>query len=79
MTESNPQTTHEQPVQRYHSTNQFCARNPAFTAQAVYTLIFNQDKNGLRESGAVLRIGRKILIDEAKFFAWVRKINGITD
>ncbi len=55
---------------------QFCQRQPAFTIQGIYTLIFNEAKNGLKESGAILRIGRKVLIDEAKFFAWVRKING---
>ncbi len=76
MTESNLQTTVKQPVQTLRTTNQFCERHPAFTVQAVYSLIFNQDKNGLKDSGAILRVGRKILIDEAKFFAWIRKING---
>ena len=77
MTDLNLQTTHEQPVQTLRTTNQFCERHPAFTAQAVYALIFNQEKNGLKESGAILRIGRKVLIDESKFFAWVRQINGL--
>jgi len=27
--------------------------------------------NGLEESGAIVRIGRRILIDEAKFFSWL--------
>lgn len=76
MTESNIQTTSEQPVQTLRTTNQFCERHPAFTAQAVYALIFNQNKNGLKESGAILRVGRKVLIDEGKFFAWIRRING---
>jgi hypothetical protein len=55
---------------------QFCTKHPAFPVQGLYTLIFNETKNGLKESGAVLRIGRKVLIDPAKFFAWVRQING---
>ncbi len=31
--------------------------------------------NGLAESGAVIRLGRKILIDEERFFAWVNTRN----
>jgi Flp pilus assembly protein TadB len=58
---------------------QFCAKHTAFPVQGIYTLIFNETKNGLKESGAILRIGRKVLVDESRFFAWVRKINGITD
>lgn len=27
--------------------------------------------NGLAESGAIVRIGRRVLIDEEKFFAWL--------
>lgn len=34
--------------------------------------IFNADTNGLEASGALLRVGRKILIDEQAYFAWLR-------
>jgi hypothetical protein len=33
--------------------------------------IFNEEKNGLKESGAIIRLGKKILVDEVKFFAWI--------
>lgn len=33
--------------------------------------IFNEETNGLKASGAIVRMGRKILIDEAKYFAWI--------
>lgn len=33
--------------------------------------IFNADKNGLAASGAIIRVGGKVLIDEAKYFSWI--------
>lgn len=61
---------------------QFSNANPAFTEPAVRNLIWKAETrpssrgeikgNGLLESGAVIRIGRRILIDEQAFFAWVR-------
>ena len=30
--------------------------------------IFNAEENGLRDVGAIVRIGRKVLLDEAKYF-----------
>jgi hypothetical protein len=60
---------------------QFSQRNPAFTESALRNLIFKADErpgancsisgNGLLEAGALIRIGRKVLIDEAKFFGWI--------
>ncbi len=58
---------------------QFSAKHPAFTEQSLRWLIFQAkprqssrgliEPNGLEE--AILRIGRKVLIDEARFFDWV--------
>ena len=51
---------------------QFCDRYPgAFTPHGMRHLIFHADDNGLRESGAILRCGRKLLIDEDRFLAWL--------
>lgn len=50
---------------------QFTEKHPAFTHGSLRQLIFNEHSNGLTKSGAIIRIGRKVLIDEAKFFAWV--------
>ena len=55
--------------------NQFTAKQPAFTLGGMRSLIFNENTNGLKSSGAVVRIGRKVLIDDAKFFAWVESQN----
>ena len=64
------------------SVRQFCERNKAFTQSTMRALIFQADLkfsakgkqlagNGLIEAGAVLRGGRKVLIDEAKFYEWL--------
>lgn len=54
---------------------QFSEANPAFPVGGVRWQIFNEHRNGLSESGAVLRIGRKVLIDEDKYFKWIYSIN----
>ena len=67
----------------FRTVEQFAERNPAFTPAALRNLIFKAAPrqsskgeipgNGLIEAGAILRIGRKVLIDEDSFFDWVRK------
>lgn len=59
----------------YFTVQQFTAKHQAFTVGGIRGLIFNEDKNGLAKSGAIVRIGRKVLIDEAKFFEWVQEQN----
>ena len=54
---------------------QFPTKHPAFTTGGLRSLIFNEHTNGLAKSGAIVRIGRKVLIDEAKFFAWIEAQN----
>lgn len=58
---------------------QFSDKHPAFTQGAIRNLIFLAENrktsrgiiqgNGLKI--ALLRIGRKLLIDETKFFQWI--------
>jgi hypothetical protein len=55
---------------------QFSANNKAFSESSIRAIIFNEDKNGLAKSGAIIRIGRKVLIDESKFFGWVAAQGG---
>ena len=55
--------------------NLFTEKQPAFTTGGLRSLIFNENTNGLAKAGAIVRIGRKVLIDEAKFFAWVEAQN----
>ena len=56
----------------YLTVQQFTAKHTAFNIGGLRSLIFNEYQNGLAESGAIVRIGRKVLIDENKFFAFVQ-------
>ena len=55
---------------------QFREKHPAFTEGGLRDRIFNANTNGLKAAGAILRNGRRVLIDEAKFFQWLRE-NGM--
>ena len=60
---------------------QFAERNPAFNTAAVRNLVFKAEPrlssrgeipgNGLAESGAIIRLGTRVLLDEAKLLDWV--------
>lgn len=64
---------------------QFVNKHPAWTEASIRNLIFHsRDRktskgiipgNGLES--AILRVGRKVLIDEARFFEWVDAQNGL--
>jgi hypothetical protein len=70
------------PAPTLYTVEQFAERQPAFTEPALRNLIFKAAPrqcskgeipgNGLIECGAVLRLGRKVLIDEGPFLEWVR-------
>lgn len=51
---------------------QLAEKQPAFTVGGLRALIFKEHTNGLATSGAVIRVGRKVLIDEPKFIDWVQ-------
>lgn len=59
----------------YLTVGQFVNQHPAFNLGGLRSLIFNENTNGLASSVAIVRIGRKVLIDESKFFAWVEAQN----
>jgi len=53
------------------SVSQFAARWPAWSQASLRNLIFQSHQNGLDDSGAILRLGRRRLIDEQAFFRWL--------
>ncbi len=60
------------PVERkLFTVQQFSERHPFATQGALRFQIFHRKENGLEESGALIRVGRKILIDEEKYFQWM--------
>jgi hypothetical protein len=65
----------EQFFYSYLTVQQFTSKHAAFTIGSIRFLIFNEHQNGLSESGVIVRIGRRILIDEEKFFGWVQSHN----
>ena len=51
---------------------QFIEKHKAFTKGGLDMQLFKRKTNGLVSSGAVLQNGRKILIDEERYFAWLK-------
>lgn len=74
------------PAPRVFTVKQFAQRNPAFSELSLRNLIFKSAErqssrglipgNGLLAAGAIVRIGRKVLIDEPAFFGWIDSQNG---
>ena len=56
----------------YLTVKQLALQQPALTESGIRWAIFNENFNGLSASGAILRVGRKVLIDPALFIAWLR-------
>jgi hypothetical protein len=56
---------------------QFADAHPAFTEAGIRWQIFNEKHNGLAESGAILRRGRRVYIDVDRYFAWLDQSNGV--
>lgn len=75
------------PLRSLLSVKAFAAKYPEFPAPTLRDLIFKAEArhttkgklpgNGLLEAGAIIRCGRKILIDEVRFFLWLDRRNGI--
>jgi hypothetical protein len=51
---------------------QLAQQYPAFSESSTRWAIFNSESNGLAKSGAVIRMGRRILIDPTLYLAWLR-------
>ena len=54
--------------------NQFLEKHPAFTHGQIRWLIFNAASNGLER--ALVRIGRRVLIDIEVFELWLEERRG---
>ncbi len=54
------------------TTKQLAQMVPAYEGKpgAIRWQLFNSATNGLKESGAIIRHGRRILIDVDKYFSW---------
>ena len=50
--------------------SQFCTKHTFISQGGLRFQIFNADNNGLSSFGAIVRMGRKVLIDESRYFEW---------
>lgn len=76
---------HPHPLQIFFTVDQFANVQQIFTSPALRNLIFKAETrktwkgeipgNGLIECGAILRVGRKVLIDGERFLNWMRQQN----
>ncbi len=55
---------------QFSTVEQMAAKYPSFTVGSLRWLLFNRENNGL--ATAVVQLGRKVLIDEQAFVAWLR-------
>jgi hypothetical protein len=53
---------------------QFSDLHPSFSESSLRWLIFNEKENGFNQ--VTRRVGRRVLIDENAFFAWVDSQGG---
>ena len=70
-------TTTPEPSRKLYTVDQWPTVHPWPTANGLRYYIKHRHTNGLDKHGAVLRMGRRILIDEARFFAWIDSENGV--
>ena len=54
---------------------QFCKSNEVFKEGGLRWLIHNQRSNGLLQSGAIIKLGGRVIIDEDRFMSWVESHN----
>jgi hypothetical protein len=51
---------------------QLAEQQPALSEGGIRWSVFNAEYNGLAASGALVRAGRRVLIDPALYMAWMR-------
>ncbi len=55
----------------FYSVKAYTKRRPAFTQGGLRHLFFHQGEE-LEKAGAIVRLGARILIDDAAFLAWLK-------
>ena len=71
-----PNQTQAATQQTKFTVKQYAVKEPAFSESSLRALIFNEKTNGLAKFKAIVRVGRKVLIDDANFQAWLNAQNG---
>ena len=60
------------PIPDLLTVRQFVAKHRFVTEAGLRFHLFHRQTNNLVASGAVVCLGRKVLIDEVRFFEWLR-------
>ena len=89
MLQNQTETAQESAPRKLSTVKGFSSRNPEVCSEsALRNHIFKANEregangtipgNGLIEAGAIIRVGRKVLIDDERFFAWIEshKVTG---
>lgn len=59
-------------LNEFRTVRQLVARNPDVLSEgAVRWQIFNAKQNGLEDAGAIVRVGRKVLLHEPRYVSWL--------
>ncbi len=64
---------------RLMSIKSFAEKHSAFTETSLRNWLRKGRNPELFECGAALRMGSKLMIDEARFFAYLRRVNGVEE
>ncbi|MBL3589173.1 MAG: hypothetical protein JMN24_05165 [gamma proteobacterium endosymbiont of Lamellibrachia anaximandri] len=54
---------------------QFSVKHPAFPVGGLRWNVFNAETNGMASAGVIVRNGRRILLNEERFFTWLERQN----
>ena len=55
---------------------QLAQQQPALTEGGIRWDLFNREANGLAKSGAIIRRGRRVLIDPERYIEWLSRRSG---
>ncbi len=58
-------------IPTFLTVKQFSQKHPAFPIGGLRFRIFNGKQNGMESCGVIVRNGRRILINEERFFDWL--------
>jgi hypothetical protein len=64
-------TDNQTPSTTLHTVAQFSERHPFISQGGLRFQIFNSKENDLEKSGALVRLGKRVRINESKYFNWI--------
>jgi hypothetical protein len=63
-------------MSKIYTVEQTAEKIPALTQSAIRWHLFNRKQNGLTKSGAIIKNGRRVLIDLALYIEWLKSQGG---